>query len=40
MLSANDIFLASAVLFIGLIGIIWLANPVRTAQAVDAGGAH
>jgi len=40
MLSANDIFLASAVLFIGLIGIIWLAKPVRTAQAVDAGGAH
>jgi len=40
MLSANDIFLASAALFIGLIGIIWLARPVRSGAAVDAGGAH
>ena len=40
MLSANDIFLGSAALFIGLIGIIWLARPVRSGAAVDAGGAH
>jgi DHA2 family multidrug resistance protein len=40
MLSANDIFLASAALFIGLIGIIWVARPVRSGAAVDAGGAH
>jgi DHA2 family multidrug resistance protein len=29
MLSANDIFFASALLFLGLIGVIWLARPVR-----------
>jgi DHA2 family multidrug resistance protein len=40
MLSANDIFLASALLFVGLIGIIWLARPVRSpagAPVVAAG---
>lgn len=40
MLSANDIFLGSAALFIGLIGIIWVARPVRSGAAVDASGAH
>lgn len=40
MLSANDIFLGSAALFIALIGIIWLARPVRAGAPVDAGGAH
>ncbi|MDC8785270.1 DHA2 family efflux MFS transporter permease subunit [Roseateles koreensis] len=40
---ADDIFLASAVIFIGLIGAIWLTRrPPRIAGAapVDAGGAH
>ena len=40
MLSANDIFLASAALFIGLIVIIWLAHPVQSDATVDTGGAH
>ncbi len=39
MLSANDIFAASAALFVGLIVIIWFAKPVH-GGAVDAGGAH
>jgi len=39
MLSANDIFAASAVLFVGLIVIVWFAKPIR-GGAVDAGGAH
>ncbi len=39
MLSASDIFAASAVLFISLIAIVWLARPVSSAR-VDAGGAH
>jgi DHA2 family multidrug resistance protein len=30
MLSANDIFYVSALLFLGLIAIIWLARPVRS----------
>ena len=33
MLSANDIFLVSAVLFVLLIAVVWLARPVK-------GGAH
>ena len=40
MLSANDIFLASAALFIGLILVIWLAHPVQSDATVDTGGAH
>lgn len=40
--AADDIFLASAVIFIGLIGLIWLTRrPPRVgAAAADAGGAH
>jgi DHA2 family multidrug resistance protein len=41
MLSANDIFYASAVLFILLTGVIWLARPVRTSAAAETvTGAH
>ena len=40
MLSANDVFAASAVLFLLLIGVVWLARPVKAAPPVDAGGAH
>jgi DHA2 family multidrug resistance protein len=41
MLSANDIFLASAVLFLLLIGVVWLARPLRHRAAADAAaGAH
>jgi DHA2 family multidrug resistance protein len=41
MLSANDIFYVSAILFLFLIGVVWLARPVKGGHApVDAGGAH
>lgn len=42
MLSANDLFLASSVLFLAMIGLIWLARPVRStgAGADAAAGAH
>jgi DHA2 family multidrug resistance protein len=41
--SATDIFLASGVLFLFLIGLIWLTKrPKKSGQALvkDAGGAH
>jgi DHA2 family multidrug resistance protein len=39
--AADDIFLASAMIFIGLIGLIWLTRrPPRLAAPIDAGGAH
>jgi DHA2 family multidrug resistance protein len=41
MLSANDIFYFSAALFVVLIGVVWLARPVKSSgPAPDAGGAH
>jgi MFS transporter, DHA2 family, multidrug resistance protein len=41
MLSANDIFYASALLFLGLICLVWLAHPVRSqGAAASASGAH
>jgi DHA2 family multidrug resistance protein len=41
MLSANDIFYVSAWLFVLLIGVVWLARPVKGGPpAQDAGGAH
>jgi DHA2 family multidrug resistance protein len=41
MLSANDIFYVSGVLFLGLIVLVWLAHPVRAAGgAASASGAH
>jgi len=42
MLSANDVFFVSALLFLALIGVVWLARPVRgTPQGGDAAaGAH
>jgi DHA2 family multidrug resistance protein len=40
MLGADDVFFASAVLFLLLIGVVWLARPVRGGAAADAGGAH
>jgi len=38
--AADDIFLGSAVLFVALIALVWLARPSRTSAPVDAGGAH
>ncbi len=40
MLSAADIFAASAALFLSLIAVVWLARPVHGAAAVGGGGAH
>jgi DHA2 family multidrug resistance protein len=40
MMSANDVFLASAALFLLLIGIIWFARPVKGAASASAAGAH
>jgi DHA2 family multidrug resistance protein len=39
MLGANDLFAISALLFLVLIGVVWLAKPVKGAAA-EAGGAH
>lgn len=40
VLGVDDIFWISAVLFLALIGLVWLARPARAAAPVDAGGAH
>jgi DHA2 family multidrug resistance protein len=41
MISANDIFYVSAVLFVLLIGLVWLTKPVRGGGAdAAAAGAH
>ncbi|MEO8160637.1 MAG: MFS transporter, partial [Arenimonas sp.] len=40
MLGANDLFRVSAILYLVLIPVIWLARPMRSAAPVDAGGAH
>jgi DHA2 family multidrug resistance protein len=41
MLAANDVFYASAVLFLLLIPFVWLSRPTRSAGAADAAaGAH
>jgi DHA2 family multidrug resistance protein len=34
MMSANDIFYLSALVFLALIGLVWLSRPVR--QGADA----
>ena len=38
MLSANDIFYVSALLFLALIAVVWLARPVKGAHAPAEGG--
>ena len=41
MMSANDIFYASAILFVLLIGVVWLTRPARGQGAgAAAAGAH
>jgi MFS transporter, DHA2 family, multidrug resistance protein len=35
-LSANDIFFASALLFLLLIGVVWLARPVKGGAGAGA----
>jgi len=39
-LSADDIFAASAAVFLSLIVIIWMAHPTHAHGPADAGGAH
>jgi DHA2 family multidrug resistance protein len=34
------VFWASSMLFLVLIGFVWLSRPVRSNAPVDAGGAH
>jgi len=40
LLSANDIFFASSLLFLALIGVVWLAKPARGGASAEAAGAH
>ena len=41
MLSADDIFYVSGIIFVGLIGLVWLARPLRGGGgAAAASGAH
>lgn len=40
MMAANDIFLGSAVLFLALLAIVWMARPEYARVAADSGGAH
>jgi DHA2 family multidrug resistance protein len=39
-LAADDIFWLSAILFLMLIGLVWLTHPLKTALPPDAAGAH
>ena len=39
-MAATDIFWISAILFLALIGLVWLTKPIRSAAPADAGGAH
>lgn len=39
-LGANDVFYASMLIFVLLLGLVWLARPVRGGPKADAGGAH
>jgi DHA2 family multidrug resistance protein len=38
--SADDIFLASALVFLLLLAVVWMARPAKGAAPADAGGAH
>ncbi|MBK4733128.1 DHA2 family efflux MFS transporter permease subunit [Noviherbaspirillum pedocola] len=39
-LGATDIFYMSAILFLLLIGLVWMTKPSKSKAPVDAGGAH
>lgn len=39
-MAATDIFWISAIIFLLLIGVVWLAKPIRSHGAIDAAGAH
>ncbi|MCC7325193.1 MAG: DHA2 family efflux MFS transporter permease subunit [Burkholderiales bacterium] len=40
MLGANDIFAGSALLFLLMIGLVWLARPTKAGGTADASAAH
>jgi DHA2 family multidrug resistance protein len=40
LLSANDIFYGSAMLFLALIAVVWLAKPAAGPASAEAAGAH
>jgi len=40
LLSATDIFYASALLFLALIAIVWLSKPAPAAASAEVAGAH
>jgi DHA2 family multidrug resistance protein len=40
MLSTDDIFFASAIIFVCLLPLVWLTHPGKDAHATDASGAH
>jgi DHA2 family multidrug resistance protein len=40
VLSADDIFYASAIIFLMLIPLLWVTRPPRGGAAADAAGAH
>ena len=39
-MAATDLFYLSALLFLALVALVWLAQPKRSAAPADAGGAH
>jgi len=39
-MAATDLFYLSALLFLGLVAMVWFAQPKRAAAPADAGGAH
>ena len=39
-MAATDIFYMAAFMFLGLIAMVWLTKPKKSAMPVDAGGAH
>jgi len=40
LLSATDIFYMSALLFLAMIGLVWLSKPQGTGASAEAAGAH
>ncbi|HSW84705.1 MAG TPA: DHA2 family efflux MFS transporter permease subunit, partial [Usitatibacter sp.] len=40
LLSANDIFYGSAMLFLAMIGLVWLSKPGKATASAEAAGAH
>jgi DHA2 family multidrug resistance protein len=40
MLSADDLFYVSGVIFLALIAVIWLARPQRRSSGTAAGAAN